>query len=121
MVNKAYEKMLNTIKTAIIKRERERKAGREGSDDDQVEQLEPSCIANGSEKWHNHYGKWYAVSQKIKHSIIYDPATPLLVPRRKAATSTQICTPCSSSTCHNSQKVEAYQMSTDGQINKQKV
>ena len=44
-----------------------------------VEQLELSCIGGGNAKWYNHFGKQHgSFLKKIKNSLPYDPAIPLL-------------------------------------------
>ena len=63
--------------------------------------------------------------QKIKQETTHDPAIPLLdlYPKElKTGTWTDICTPyVNSSIIHNSQKVEATQMSINGGVDKQNV
>ena len=43
-----------------------------------VEKLEPSCIAHGNVKWYSHGRTWCVGSSKYKTELPYNPAVPLL-------------------------------------------
>ena len=44
-----------------------------------MEKLESSYIAGGIIKWCKHFGKWFGLSSGSYTSLLYDPATAVLI------------------------------------------